>query len=264
MQYKKRLNLISEWLLTMINQAQLTKNYRHMVTIGFSRATKEEKYRLYVDWLKSIDSSFEVINFYGMDIREASHTMEKCSGFVLTGGEDVHPLHYRKESEEHRCVCDPYRDKLELALIDKALVMKLPMLAICRGEQILNVSLGGDLIVDIVTDYGNTVNHKSDSDQLVYHRVNIEPSSNLYKISNAAAYDVVTIHHQAVKTLAPHLRAAAFADDGIVEAYEWLNPSGRGYLNAVQWHPERGDYTNALSQAIGKDFLEKAYAYSKV
>ena len=233
-----------------------------MITIGFSRASGEEKYQLYVKWLKSIDPSFDYINFYGMDISDALSALDKCSGLVLTGGLDVHPSYYGKGEEENRCECDPTRDMLEFALIEKALALKLPILAICRGEQILNVSQGGDLIVDIAADHGNSLKHTSDTDQLIYHSVNIDVSSNLYRVSRITSFDIVSVHHQAVKTLAPCFRPTAFAGDGIIEAFEWLKPERKGYLNAVQWHPEKGDYCNDLSQVIGKDFIEKAYSFS--
>jgi len=237
-------------------------NTNAMVTIGFSRATDEEKYQLYIQWLRSIDSTFDYINFFGKSIPEALLLLEKCSGLVVTGGPDVHPSHYNRSEEESRCECDPYRDDLEFALIDKALGLKLPLLAICRGEQILNVSMGGSLIVDIEADYGNAVSHKSKNEQLMYHRVNLDSTGNLYKIARAESFEVVSVHHQAVKTLAPCFRPTAFAHDKIVEAYEWMNPEGKGYLNAVQWHPEKGDFRNSLSRAIGKEFMEKVYAFA--
>ncbi len=72
----------------------------------------------------------------------------------------------------------------------------------------------------------------------------------------ASSFDIVSVHHQAVKTLAACFRATAFADDGIIEAFEWMEPEGKSYLNAVQWHPEKGDYHNELSQVIARDFIE--------
>jgi gamma-glutamyl-gamma-aminobutyrate hydrolase PuuD len=235
-----------------------------MITIGFSRASSEERYQKYVEWLKSIDSSFEYINFYGMDVHDALDGLERCSGIVITGGADVHPSYYGKGEEEKRCECDPKRDILEFALIEKALVLKLPILAICRGEQILNVSQGGDLLVDIPADHGSTVIHSSDTDELAYHSIAIDSTSILHNLIKASSFDIVSVHHQAVKTLAPCFRPTAFASDGIIEAFEWLNPEGKGYINAVQWHPEKGDYHNALSQIIGKDFIEMAYTFCKI
>ncbi|HBC79889.1 MAG TPA: gamma-glutamyl-gamma-aminobutyrate hydrolase [Bacteroidales bacterium] len=235
-----------------------------MITIGFTRATDEEKYQLYVKWLKSIDPSFEYINFYRMDIPDALEALDNCSGLVLTGGADIHPAHYGKGEEENRCETDPDRDILEFALIEKSIELKIPLLAICRGEQVLNVSQGGDLIVDLPVDHGTTVIHSSDTDKLINHKVNIDITSNLYRIIRKTSFDIVSVHHQAVRTLAPCFRPTAFAEDGIIEAFEWLNPDGKGYLNAVQWHPEKGDFHNALSQAIAKDFIDKACSFTRL
>jgi putative glutamine amidotransferase len=235
-----------------------------MMTIGFSRASGEEKYQLYVKWLRSAGQTFEYINFYGMDIPDALQALDKCSGFVLTGGLDVHPLYYGRGEEAHRCELDQSRDILEFALIEKALLLQLPLLAICRGEQILNVSQGGDLIVDIPSDHGENVKHTSDNGQLMYHCVNIDVSSILYSLIKTTSFDIVSVHHQAVKTLAPCFRPTAFAGDGIIEAFEWLDPEGKGYLNAVQWHPEKGDYNNDLSQVIARDFIEKACSFDEL
>lgn len=232
-----------------------------MITIGFTRATHEERYQLYVKWLKSIDPSFEYINFYKMDKLSALGALDECSGLVLTGGADIHPLHYGKGEEVNKCECDPPRDMLEFSLIEKALAMKLPLLAVCRGEQILNVSQGGDLIVDIPDDHGTSIKHSSDTDELIYHSIKIDDSSNLFRIIKTTSFDIVSVHHQAVKTLAPCFRPTAFAGDGIIEAFEWINPEGKSYLNAVQWHPEKGDYYDALSQAIAKDFIDKVNSF---
>jgi gamma-glutamyl-gamma-aminobutyrate hydrolase PuuD len=198
-----------------------------------------------------------------MDITDAFAELDRCSGLVLTGGVDVHPSYYGKAEEENRCELDLSRDILEFALIEKAFALKLPILAICRGEQILNVSQGGDLIVDIPSDHGKTVIHSSDTDELVQHSVSIDTSSILYRLIGSTSFNIVSVHHQAVKTLAPCFRATAFASDGIIEAFEWLNPDNKGYLMAVQWHPEKGDYHNALSQAIARDFIDKASFHSK-
>jgi putative glutamine amidotransferase len=233
------------------------------MTIGFSRASSGGKYQLYVNWLKTIDPSFEYINFYGMDVSDAQAALEKCSGLVLTGGADVHPSYYGRSEEENRCELDLSRDILELALIEKALLLKMPVLAICRGEQVLNVSQGGDLIVDIPSDHGKSVIHSSDTDQLAYHSITIDTTSNLYRLINTNSFDIVSVHHQAVKTLAPCFRPTAFATDGIIEAFEWLVPEDKGYLMAVQWHPEKGDYHNKLSQVIAGDFMEASLKFLK-
>ncbi len=234
-----------------------------MIKIGFSKASEVGKYQLYVSWLRSIDPSFEYINFYGMEVPEALEALEKCSGLVLTGGVDVHPSYYGRGEEANRCEIDQTRDILEFTLIEKAVLLKMPILAICRGEQVLNVSQGGDLIIDIPEDHGKSVIHSSETDDLAYHNIKIDHGSILFNIIGKNSFDIVSVHHQAVKTLAPCFKPTAWAEDGIIEAYEWKEPEGKSYLNAVQWHPEKGDYYNALSQVIGKDFINEALNYSK-
>jgi len=230
-----------------------------IMLLGFSKASEKGKYQLYVKWLKSADPSFEYISFSGMEVQDALPALDKCSGLVLTGGLDIHPSYYGMEAESDRCELDLPRDILEFALIEKAIFMKLPILAICRGEQILNVSQGGTLIVDIPADHGKSVIHSSDNDQLAYHSVSVDVTSNLYKIIGKNCFDIVSVHHQAVKELATCFRPTAFAGDGIIEAFEWADPEGKGYLNAVQWHPEKGDYLTRESQIIGRDFIQAAY-----
>jgi len=234
-----------------------------MLTIGFSKALEEGKYQLYVKWLKSVNPSFEYVNFSGMEVQDALKAMDKCSGLVLTGGLDIHPSYYGMDKESDRCELDLPRDILEFALIKKAIFMKLPILAICRGEQILNVSQGGSLIVDIPSDHGKSVIHSSDNDQLAYHSVSVDVTSNLFKVIGKTCFDIVSVHHQAVRNLAPCFRPTAFAGDGIIEAFEWSEPEGKGYLNAVQWHPEKGDYLNRESQLIGSNFIDAARLFHK-
>jgi len=234
-----------------------------MMTIGFSRATGEDNYQLYIKWLKSIGDEFNYVNFYGMQPDDVLSEFQKCSGLVLTGGADLHPSYYGKADEEKRCIIDLKRDKPELLISEKAIEQNMPLLAICRGEQILNVSQGGDLIIDIESDYGKTINHKSTPEMETYHNVEIAKTSNLYKACNLTSFNIVSSHHQAVKTLAPCFHATAYADDGIIEAFEWMNPVGKGYLNAVQWHPEKGNFMNHLSQAIARDFIAASIRFSK-
>ncbi len=234
-----------------------------MLKIGFSKATKSKTYQLYVEWLKSSKVDFEYIDFSAHSIDDSLQLLESCSGLVLTGGADVHPSLYNKADQVERCFSNITQDELEIPIINKVIDIKMPILAICRGSQILNVSQGGDLIVDIEQDYPSTLKHSSSKDELTYHNIRINTYSELYSISNVENFDVVTFHHQAVDKLADCFRPVAFADDNIIEAYQWRNPEGKGYLNAIQWHPEMGDYNNILSDSIAKEFLLKAKLFAE-
>jgi putative glutamine amidotransferase len=234
-----------------------------MLKIGFSRATKSKTYQLYVEWLKSTQIEFEYIDLSAYSIEEALPILEDCSGLVLTGGADVHPSLYDKPNEVYRCYSDLSRDTFEIDIINKAIGLKMPILAICRGSQILNVSQGGDLIVDIEEDYPEHIAHKLGKDKQTNHHIRINIYSELYQKCNESNYEVVSFHHQAVNKLASCFRPIAFAGDKIVEAYQWRNPENKCYLNAVQFHPEMGDYMNELSQIIAVEFLKNALLFAE-
>ena len=124
--------------------------------IGLSKASPN-----YVNWLKRADPSIQTIDLYKLTFSMAIQQLGLCSGLLLTGGEDVWPGRYGKTSDTLRCTeMNPHRDSLEMALIEKALALKMPVMGICRGNQILNVYLGGTLIIDIPKDFGkNTIHH---------------------------------------------------------------------------------------------------------
>lgn len=237
--------------------AQKTKNNK--LLIAFSKATNSESYQAYTKWIKNGDSSITCVNLYGEKPEDAIAILEKCSGLVLTGGPDVNPAYYGKTNDSSRCEIDPYRDSLEFSLIQKAMQMELPIIAICRGEQILNVYMGGSLIVDIPEDFDTIVNHRTSGGYNAMHYIKITENTLLCSISGQIGDSVNTNHHQAVDVLASCFTATAFANDGIIEAYEWKHKAGKPFLLAVQWHPER--LTNAASLKIRNYFVLQAFDY---
>jgi putative glutamine amidotransferase len=160
--------------------------------------------------------------------------LEGMRGLVLTGGEDVEPARYGATPHPQLEDVDPTRDAAELALIAAARARRLPILAICRGIQILNVALGGTLYQDLGSERPGPVNHSGDDSR---HPVRIEPGSLLERTLGARAATVNSRHHQAVRDLAPGLRAVAWAEDGLIEAAEPAD-AGAPWTLAVQWHPE--------------------------
>jgi putative glutamine amidotransferase len=155
-------------------------------------------------------------------------------GLVLTGGEDVEPARYGAAPHPKLEETDPTRDAAELALIAAARARRLPMLAICRGIQILNVALGGTLYQDLGSERPGPVAHSGDDGR---HTVRVEPGSLLERTLGARAATVNSRHHQAIRDLAPGLRAVAWAEDGVIEAVEPADAAAPWTL-AVQWHPE--------------------------
>jgi len=155
-------------------------------------------------------------------------------GLVLTGGEDVEPARYGATPHPKLEDTDPARDAAELALIAAARERRLPILAICRGIQILNVALGGTLYQDLGSERPGPVTHTGDDRR---HAVRVEPGSLLERTLGARAATVNSRHHQAIRDLAPGLRAVAWAEDGLIEAAEPADAAAPWTL-AVQWHPE--------------------------
>ena len=226
--------------------------------IGISKASPN-----YVNWLKQADPSVQTIDLYVLPISTAVQELSQCSGLLLTGGEDVYPGRYGKEYDTVRCTeMNPHRDSLDMALIEKALALKMPVVGICRGHQILNVFLGGTLIIDIPKDFGKNTLHQCDDYLHCFHNVVVRKSTLLAKISGSASSQATTNHHQAIDRLSTQLISNATADDKLIEGIEWKNPEGKSFLLGVQWHPERMDRSNPLSGKIADEFLRQSTAYS--
>ena len=224
------------------------------VKIGISKASPN-----YINWLKRKDTTVVTINLFEIPIETAVRTLATCDGLLLTGGEDVYPGFYGKVADTVRCKeMDRHRDTLDFALITKALELKMPVMAICRGHQILNVALGGSLIINIPTDVPGDLVHQCDDYLHCTHEVSVIKGSMLYNISHAAEGTVTTNHHQAIERLAPGLVVNAVSADKVIEGIEWKQPSGKSWLLGVQWHPERMETANPLSGPVSEKFLEKA------
>lgn len=138
----------------------------------------------------------------------------------------------------------------------------MPVLGICRGEQILNVSNGGSLFTDIPTDIGKKVSHRNDT--MAYHHITIKEGTLLYKICGVKEGIVNSAHHQCVDKIAGNFVVSANADDGVVEAYELRDRNFQPFMLGVQWHPERLPKDSPLSLPIAKYFIQKASEYKVV
>ncbi len=223
--------------------------------IAFSKTGMDEKYRLYADWISSVFPEAEIVDMAGLKPADAAKELKSCHGLVLTGGPDVYPGLYGREKDLDRCgKVDRVRDSQEIMLLKTALEMKMPILAICRGAQLVNVFHGGSLIIDIPTDVGSLVPHKLETSEGAWHEILIEPKSRLFSIIQTKTGRVNSFHHQAVDRLAGVFVAEAKSKDGIIEAYGWKEPAGKSFLLAVQWHPERMTDDPLFSRALALEF----------
>lgn len=217
----------------------------------------------YEAWLHGADQDAVIVNMYGMTVDSALFVLTTCQGLLMTGGEDVNPAYYGKLNELSKCEeINNYRDSLELALISRALLVRMPVFGICRGEQILNVALGGTLLTDIPTDAGRQVDHRCPPGSAdCMHSVKIETQSELYQLTGVENGMVNSYHHQAVDMVAPGMKITAFSDNGVAEAIEREFPLGKSFVMGVQWHPEALDKNPGLSKPLADNFLEQINKY---
>src|ERR1039457_1215059 len=198
--------------------------------------------------------------------------VRRCDGVLLTGGDDVETELYEKKlpPKLRRTVettpDDGERTLRELFLIDEIFRQRKPTLAICRGSQLLNVALGGTLIVDISLQIPEALNHRRmDKRGEVVHEVRLTPDSLLAKITGRQNLGVNSTHYQAVGRMAGPLRAVAVSPDGIVEGVELRPEASRWlpFLVAVQFHPERLAKRHPEHRALFRAFVKACVRYRK-
>lgn len=163
---------------------------------------------------------------------------ERIDGLILSGGGDVLPALFGQEDSGLLRQVDERRDRSELALARWALEEELPILAICRGIQVLNVATGGSLIQDISTQVPDPLPHAivaGRSLNAIVHSIEVEPHSRLAALIGAGEMRVTSAHHQAVEDVGAGLVVTARAPDGVVEGLEL---AGHPFCIGVQWHPE--------------------------
>lgn len=192
-----------------------------------------------------------------------SDVLEGVDGLMLTGGEDVAPSRYHEEPHPTVHDVNPARDEFEIELIAEARRRNLPIFAVCRGLQVLNVACGGTLVQDIPAQVAGALEHQLASPPHqpfeLAHEIWIEKDTLLARLmrerlSDADSCSVNSRHHQAVKQMAGGFRMSATAPDGVIEAIE--DPTARFCLG-VQWHPENFWRTGEF-RPLFEGFLEAA------
>jgi putative glutamine amidotransferase len=167
--------------------------------------------------------------------------LKHVSGVLLTGGGDVDPARFGEAAHPTTCEVSGARDALEIDLTQWALARRAPLLAVCRGLQVLNVALGGSLYQDIPSEPGSPLDHSQTGLQgkarnVTAHQVKVREGSRLAAILGALELDVNSFHHQAIKQLGRGLAEVAWAPDSIIEGVELTDPAQ--FVVGVQWHPE--------------------------
>ncbi len=179
--------------------------------------------------------------------------LDRLDGVCFTGGADVDPEFYG-EARHPLTEVDRERDELELQLARAALEIRTPVLAICRGQQAVNVALGGSLVQHVEAEMHRGDNLEGRAE--IRHRVRLDPGSILAELLGQAELEVNSLHHQAVREVAPGLRAVGWSEDGVIEALE----GDDGLVLAVQSHPEELLDAQPWARRLFAAFVERLAA----
>jgi putative glutamine amidotransferase len=192
------------------------------------------------DYLRALELAGASIRELEPQSPDLTRALDAVDGVLLTGGVDVAPQWYGDPAVHPTVEIDPLRDTVELALARAALERDLPTLAICRGEQVLNVAAGGTLIQDIPSTHPEALPHRVvHAKNALAHDITVAAGSHLERLLQPRLADhrlpVNSRHHQAVRDVAPSFVVSATAPDGIIEAIEKPDAA---FCVGVQWHPE--------------------------
>lgn len=178
-------------------------------------------------------------------------------GFIFTGGPDVHPFYFNEETHVNCGNVSPQRDSMELSLLPLVMAAKKPVLGICRGVQLLNIGLGGDIYQDVPSQFVQAfpiAHNQPFAYEIPSHTVNVVPGTLLSHIAGSnSILKVNSMHHQAVRNLAPGLIAAAYAPGQLIEAIEKPNYP---FFLGVQWHPEYLWAEDSTARGLFARFVE--------
>ena len=266
-------NLIPKTLNFLLQHATIIPKMK--LTIGVTDYTRkalppyETKTDEYIAWLKSGEAfGYEIdcvkLFYEGESIEELKSRnldlLKRLDAIVFSGGPDVEPSFFgvhlsNSDLEKLHVRSVPKRDDMEIALAKASIEQGVPVLGICRGLQLVNVAMGGTLILDIGQETGSHIHEAKGPEESNYHLLTLDLKSKLGRMIGKREGEVSTRHHQAAKVVASGLSVVSRSADGIIEALESEDDRP---IFLVQWHPERmwlEGRDNAFSQNLLKGFL---------
>lgn len=260
---KKLIFVLFAALLLALPLQSFSQTGKKMPVIGISSTTETNLAAAPLTYVNAVKKAGGVPLIIPMttDDAQLAVILKTVDAIVMTGGEDIDPQYFGEEPHRNLGEVVPERDAFDYKLIKEAVAAGLPVLGICRGEQIMNVVFGGTLYQDIPTQVkDNFVKHYQKAPRyLGTHSVSIEKGSLLHKqMAGQTEVRVNTYHHQSVKDVAPGFKVTAYSKDGIVEAIEMI---GNDKVWGVQFHPE-GLVSNGDDTFLGifRYLIEKAGA----
>lgn len=234
----------------MANKSSLGNRIKIGVTVTESRNEN------YPAWVKGGDGDIDIVELSW--IAQNWDEIEDCDGIVLTGGVDVAPEYYDNKRSDYPNGPKEFnreRDEFEMHVFETALNLNHPILAICRGLQLVNVALGGTLMQDLEEAGKN--DHRRHGETDGQHDVIIAPNTLLADIAGETKGTINSAHHQGIDQVAEELVVNSLSPDQVAEGIEWKHKEGKPFLLGVQWHPERmaDRASNPLSKNIRSRFL---------
>ena len=220
----------------------------------------------YVEVLTSFGAVPWLVPLIADDLSTLRAIYERLDGVFVPGGADVDPSSYGDEKHSACGRTDLARDRTELAFVRWAAEDGKPVLAVCRGVQILNVAAGGTLYQDLTAHREGSIKHDYFPVNGLYtreyrsHHVHITEETRLARLLEDDVVHVNSMHHQGIKTLAPGLVASAVAPDGVIEAVEPLNGQ---FMIGVQWHPENLVESDPRMHRLFTAFVDASLAYRR-
>jgi putative glutamine amidotransferase len=194
------------------------------------------------DYVRAVENAGGRAVLVPPDDQGIDEVLDALDGLVFSGGNDLGPQEYGADAHPATVGTNPERDRGELALLQSALDRDLPVLAICRGFQVLNVARGGDIVQHLPDVVGHE-EHREVLGEFSEHAVRVDPSSRIHEVRGA----VKSHHHQALGRVGDGLREVAWAEDGTVEGLE--DPE-KPFLVGVLWHPEAGEDQRLFEQLV--------------
>jgi putative glutamine amidotransferase len=232
--------------------------------IGLTYTGTDEKHINYVNWLKQNDN-IEVIKL-SVDATDTDY-IKNLDGIILSGGIDIHPKKYGNEKEDYRNAPLKFkeeRDEFEISIFKLSQENNIPLLAVCRGMQLVNIILGGNLQQDLGINLNKIhwrikATNAKEPDKA--HGIDISPKTILDEIAKSSRGVANSAHHQSIKKVGRGLQVNCKSDDGIIEGLEWKDKTNKPFLLCIQWHPERMYKfhleNTSLSKGIRDRFIEE-------
>lgn len=221
-------------------------------------------YSVAADYTTAIERAGGMPVILPMHLANVDSVLDALDGVVFTGGGDIEPSLFNQEQHETTDYIDEERDTFEIALMKAAFARDLPILAICRGVQVMNVERGGTLIQDIPSQTDSTMEHAQRKlgvdEHATFQTATIQGGNHpIAQALGEGSVDINSFHHQALGEVPESLQVVATSDDGIIEA---VYAPESTYAVGTQWHPERLAAEHAEHQALFDNLVRAAEAYA--